>query len=265
VDEEDTKWVLAEEEVGEDSMAYKQKPPLFFKTSIKGYRKDSPDKNEPQLKIPSNKITMKGVDHKVHGKDNLGNEKIMKPGKNYEFPGDYVIETPLAQHQTADLIGSEGGGGTKDKTQSQLLLDRQKEKLNKTGTWSDTPIQSPTLQVDCDERFKGSCKPTRKQKRKSNKLRRKKKGTNFRSRVNKVTDFIGLTDHEDDGTIISRAVDKRKDKRTRIPDGYRANPNWHPNCGCVKFLPIKGPDIVNPRELNDRWESRKKWVKKWRE
>ena len=80
-------------------MAYEQKPPLFFKTSMKGYRKDSPDKNEPKLKIPSNKITMKGVDHKVHGKDNLGNEKIMKPGKNYTFPGDYVVETPIKKKQ----------------------------------------------------------------------------------------------------------------------------------------------------------------------
>ena len=38
---------------------------------------------------------MEDVEFIVHGKDNLGNEKIMKPGKNYTFPGDYVIETPI--------------------------------------------------------------------------------------------------------------------------------------------------------------------------
>jgi hypothetical protein len=76
-------------------VGFKQKNPLFFKTSIKGYKKDSPDINEPKLKIPSNKITMEDVEFLVHGKDNLGNEKIMKPGKNYTFPGDYVIETPI--------------------------------------------------------------------------------------------------------------------------------------------------------------------------
>ena len=123
-------------------MGFKQKNPLFFKTSIKGYKKDSPDVNESKLIIPSNKITMEDVEFLVHGKDNLGNEKIMKPGKNYTFPGDYVVETPLEQHQTADATSAfGGGGGTKDKTQSQLLLDRQKEKLKKTGTWSDTPVQ----------------------------------------------------------------------------------------------------------------------------
>ena len=182
---------------------YKQKPPLFFKTSIKGYKKDSPDINEPKLKIPSGNITMKGVEFPVHGKDNLGNEKMMKPGKNYEFPGDYVIETPLRQ--------------------------------------------------DCDEGFKGSCKSTRKQKRKSNRLRRRKKGTDFKSQVGKATDFVGLTDRKSDGTIVSRTIDKIKDKkpqtRGKPPEGMKPNPSWDPNCGCAKF--VSNIDQSNPRELND--------------
>ena len=114
--------------------------------STQGYLSNSPDVNRANNIIPGNKITMKGVDHKVHGKDNLGNEKIMKPGKNQEFPGDYVIETPIKQgteHQIADLTGYEGGGGKDDKipTQSELLLKRQKDKLKKTGQWSDTAVQ----------------------------------------------------------------------------------------------------------------------------
>jgi hypothetical protein len=36
---------------------------------------------------------MKGVKFKVKGVDNLGNTKIMKPGKDYEFPGTIVKET----------------------------------------------------------------------------------------------------------------------------------------------------------------------------
>ena len=71
------------------------KGPLFFKASIKGYRNDSPDKNESALLIPSKNISMKNVPFNVKGEDNLGNVKIMKPGKNYKFPGDYVIETRL--------------------------------------------------------------------------------------------------------------------------------------------------------------------------
>lgn len=76
-------------------MAYKMGGPFFYKESVKGYKKNSPDVNEPQLKINSGNITMKDVEFPVHGKDNLGNEKVMQPGKNYEFPGDYVIETPF--------------------------------------------------------------------------------------------------------------------------------------------------------------------------
>jgi len=36
---------------------------------------------------------MKGVDFKVRGTDNLGNTKVMKPGKDYKFPGTIVKET----------------------------------------------------------------------------------------------------------------------------------------------------------------------------
>ena len=58
-----------------------------------GYKKDSPDVNNDFNIIPSGDISMKNVDFKVKGTDNLGNTKIMKPGKNYKFPGDYVVET----------------------------------------------------------------------------------------------------------------------------------------------------------------------------
>ena len=112
--------------------------------SIEGYKTGSPDSKNAVNVIHSSSITMEGVPHDVIGTDNMGNKKLMKPGKNYEFPGDIVIETPIKQgseHQTADLTGYEGGGGTEDKTQSQLLLDRQKEKLKKTGQWSDSPVQ----------------------------------------------------------------------------------------------------------------------------
>ena len=60
-----------------------------------GYKKDSPDVNNDFNIIPSSDISMKNVDFKVKGVDNLGNTKIMKPGKNYKFPGDYVVEKPI--------------------------------------------------------------------------------------------------------------------------------------------------------------------------
>ena len=60
-----------------------------------GYKKNSKDKNKPYNIIPSGNITMKDVEFDVLGVDNLGNKKIMKPGSNYKFPGNIVLEIPI--------------------------------------------------------------------------------------------------------------------------------------------------------------------------
>jgi len=60
-----------------------------------GYKKNSKDKNNPYNVIPSGDITMKDVEFEVLGIDNLGNKKIMKPGKDYKFPGNIVLEIPI--------------------------------------------------------------------------------------------------------------------------------------------------------------------------
>lgn len=60
-----------------------------------GYKKNSKDKNKPYNVIPSGNITMKDVEFDVLGIDNLGNKKLMKPGKDYTFPGDVVLEVPM--------------------------------------------------------------------------------------------------------------------------------------------------------------------------
>lgn len=66
---------------------------MLSKYSTQGYKKNSPDVDNPVNIIPSGNITMKGVEFAVKGTDNLGNTKIMKPGKNYKFPGTIVTET----------------------------------------------------------------------------------------------------------------------------------------------------------------------------
>jgi len=68
-------------------------PGLLKKFSTTGYKRNSPDVNNAINIIPSGDITMKGVDFPVKGVDNLGNTKVMKPGKNYKFPGTIVKET----------------------------------------------------------------------------------------------------------------------------------------------------------------------------
>tara|TARA_R110002072_G_scaffold163615_2_gene316405 strand:- start:682 stop:918 length:237 start_codon:yes stop_codon:yes gene_type:complete len=66
---------------------------LINKFSTEGYKRNSPDVNKKENIIPSGNITMENVDFKVRGEDNLGNVKIMEPGKNYKFPGNIVKET----------------------------------------------------------------------------------------------------------------------------------------------------------------------------
>jgi hypothetical protein len=71
--------------------------------STEGFRMDSPDVNNYQNIIPSGSISMKERDGSplrkgpIHGVDNLGNEQVMYPGYNYQFPGTEVTETLLAQ------------------------------------------------------------------------------------------------------------------------------------------------------------------------
>tara|TARA_R110000851_G_C12749114_1_gene531792 strand:+ start:45 stop:281 length:237 start_codon:yes stop_codon:yes gene_type:complete len=66
---------------------------LITRFSTQGYKKNSPDVDNSSNIIPSGNITMKGVEFAVKGTDNLGNTKIMQPGKDYKFPGTIVTET----------------------------------------------------------------------------------------------------------------------------------------------------------------------------
>jgi len=63
--------------------------------STKGYKKNSPDKDRPYNVIPNGEITMKNVEFPVLGIDNLGNKKMMQPGKDYSYPGNTVLEIPM--------------------------------------------------------------------------------------------------------------------------------------------------------------------------
>ena len=48
--------------------------------------------------IGSNDITMEGVPYDVLGISDTGDTKLMKPGKNYKFKGEKVIEYPMAKN-----------------------------------------------------------------------------------------------------------------------------------------------------------------------
>ena len=72
-----------------------------------GYKSDSPHVNNPVNIIPSNRITMLGVEFPVVGVDNLGNSIVMQPNGEYRFPGDYVVEFP--HHPNQGFFNQDGG------------------------------------------------------------------------------------------------------------------------------------------------------------
>lgn len=90
-----------------------------------GYWPDSPDRNNDFNIIPSNEITMEGMDMPLMGMDDLGNTQYMTPGNNYTFPGSYVTETPIAKkggmflgHYTfkdGGLVRMQPGGTSKER------------------------------------------------------------------------------------------------------------------------------------------------------
>lgn len=63
-----------------------------------GYRDDSPYKHLPEITIPGQNITMKGVSVPILGTLSNGQTHLMQPGQEYYFPEtDYVKETPYFQ------------------------------------------------------------------------------------------------------------------------------------------------------------------------
>ena len=49
--------------------------------------------------IPSSRITMKDVPHKVLGIDDTGHMELMQPNQQYEYPGNKVFEIPFTAQQ----------------------------------------------------------------------------------------------------------------------------------------------------------------------
>lgn len=100
--------------------------------STTGYKQNSPDRFNDYNIIPSNQITMKNVPHMVFGIDNLGNQQMMYPGAEYEFPGQYVTEVPITDSSKKKNIAhfQDGGINSEDYYQSNATLAYYKEKLN---------------------------------------------------------------------------------------------------------------------------------------
>lgn len=121
--------------------------------STEGYKSDSPDKNNPANLIASGSITMENVEFPVLGMDNLGNSKMMMPGNNYEFPGDMVLEIPMAQK------GGSVSWNWKGKTYSGTLIPSMEDENNRYARTKNGKIKTlPKGQKGVEQ---GSSKRTR--------------------------------------------------------------------------------------------------------
>jgi hypothetical protein len=87
--------------------------------SKKGYKANSPDRNKPYNVIESGRITMQNVPHPVLGIDEYGNQQMMMPGGEYNFPGNNVFELPIRQQ----------GGVIEDP--EMMYMDQYNTPLNK--------------------------------------------------------------------------------------------------------------------------------------
>jgi hypothetical protein len=109
--------------------------------------------------IPSSKITMKGVNYPVLGVDDFGNSKVMMPGAEYEFPGNYVTEYPqmgkggemikrkdgsYSKRGLWDNIRANKGSGKKP-TKQMLEQERKIKAKMQDGGWLNNYSKSKVI------------------------------------------------------------------------------------------------------------------------
>jgi hypothetical protein len=80
---------------GESEQAPKQQDGGDIPVDPMGYW--NPENVGGPVIIPSNIITMEGVDQPLIGVSDTGDVQYMEPGEDYEFDGEYVTEYPVAQ------------------------------------------------------------------------------------------------------------------------------------------------------------------------
>jgi hypothetical protein len=111
--------------------------------SVNGYRRYSRDVDNAFNIIPSDRISMKGVDFPVIGVDEFGIIQFMQPEKEYQFPGNTVFEVPIKQ----------AGGSHNAQSQTKKPVTQTNDKRdyiaenNVSYQWSDAPINTTPLLI----------------------------------------------------------------------------------------------------------------------
>lgn len=105
-----------------------------------GYRINAPNYNDSYKIIPSGNITMTEKDGgplkkgPLLGIDNLGNQQMMFPGYEYQFPGNMVMEIPVAQkgnrEKKAQYLNSEVFDDLKEQSKKSTGVIEQAEEVS---------------------------------------------------------------------------------------------------------------------------------------
>ena len=98
-------------------------------------------------RIPSNQITMQGVPYPVQGIDDTGYSQMMYPGMNYQFPGNYVTEYPMARYGGGLPKAQDGLSATptyyggKEQNKSQYPMTTTQKLIHKAKKSSEADRQ----------------------------------------------------------------------------------------------------------------------------
>jgi hypothetical protein len=91
-------------------------------------------------RIPSGDITMQGVPYPVYGEDNLGYSQMMYPGMDYQFPGQYVTEIPMAMYggdpSLSDITGHYQVGGAQTPEEWEKEIRSVEHKIGHPSQWT---------------------------------------------------------------------------------------------------------------------------------
>lgn len=98
-------------------------------------------------KIPSNQITMGGINYPVLGIDDLGNQQMMYPGGEYVFPGSSVTEYPQMMYggdpSLPDLTEARRGGLVRGRIPRGYTNKNIQSSINEIMRWNETLYGKP--------------------------------------------------------------------------------------------------------------------------
>lgn len=207
--------------------------------------------------IPSSNITMKGVNYPILGVDDLGNSQMMMPGKDYNFPGNYVTEIPqmgkgglrqwFAEEWTDVKTGKPCGRSGDEKGSRPYPACRPKKRVNETTPKTTSEMSSAEKAKFKREKTSG--------KRIDYNHKRRQDGGEEDSTIENITEFFdptGIMSWDD----ASKAYNQWKKSNSTLPSMNQALDMFGAVPGLGKLSKIKylDPDAIKTAYKYIPWQ-----------